>query len=272
VRTGREYDEGHAGDRAKGALLGASNAELGRLIRRHGPTALLKGVGVAGLAGAIVMVMASAFSPIEQALQASDAPYVAASSGQAEGETAVAAAPVAPPDTTTATAAVSPNTAEVATLAPPAVSSALAPAPATAPAPIPDAGSAAGASEPSPAMPDMTAAAAKPTAQKAADCPADATDATQPSEGACEGGERLPQVATALVEEPPLPEAVAAAAEEAGDPPSDPALPRPRPEPPAAAPVVKKASWGKLPPPPNCGSKHARWRYNAQRQPVWYCK
>ena len=47
-------------------------------------------------------------------------------------------------------------------------------------------------------------------------------------------------------------------------------IPKPRPDPPAR--VVRTSTRGRLPPPPNCGSKHAYYRYNSAKQPVWYCR
>ena len=81
----------------------------------------------------------------------------------------------------------------------------------------------------------------------------------------------LPPVAAPLVGEPALDEgAVDPAGQEAVAP-----APRARPEPPPDA--VKKparvrtAAKGRLPPPPNCGEKHAYWRY-VEKKPVWYCR
>jgi hypothetical protein len=53
-------------------------------------------------------------------------------------------------------------------------------------------------------------------------------------------------------------------------------LPRPRPEPPPNA-IKRTASrrdWGNLGPPPNCGEKHAYWRYTDRKtgKREWYCK
>jgi hypothetical protein len=54
-------------------------------------------------------------------------------------------------------------------------------------------------------------------------------------------------------------------------------LPRPRPEPPPNA-IKRTASrardWGNLGPPPNCGEKHAYWRYTDRQagKREWYCK
>ena len=47
-------------------------------------------------------------------------------------------------------------------------------------------------------------------------------------------------------------------------------IPKPRPDPPAR--VVRTSTRGRLPPPPNCGNKHAYYRYNSAKQPVWYCR
>lgn len=89
--------------------------------------------------------------------------------------------------------------------------------------------------------------------------------------GAAEVVAALPPVAAALGEEP----AAENGAADPGEPGLAPATPKPRPDPPPdavkKAPRVKTAAKGRLPPPPNCGAKHAFWKY-VNKKPVWYCR
>jgi hypothetical protein len=253
---------------------------------RQLPPMLLKCAGVVGLAGAIVMVIASAFTPIEARLEAAPESRIAAAHEAAATQAAASSALVSDQVAVKAVSTgslqqESPAAAEppvpavqpiAAAAAPEAAPLAIAAAPAAAPL-QPEAALVAG-----PAGPQSDTADAEANAAEA-NCPPDGVgDAdTQGPDGADCGDPAnvsMPSVATALVGEPGSGNALEALSDEAADPPLDVAVPKPRPHPPAAAParVVKTAARGRLPPPPNCGSKHAHWRYNSARQPVWYCR
>jgi hypothetical protein len=225
--------------------LRASLAENARLAWRYGQPALLKTAGVIGLAGVIVTVISSAFTYEERASAGQDAPPLE----RQEAPLALAqSAPAVPVRIAAPTPALPASKPAVAAAAP------AAPAPPSAVAPG------------SGAQVDATAYLPEETPNCLHEEVADAAlaDASERSV-ACRS---TPAVA-ALTDESTIVDAVAQPSDGTSASFIAP-VPRPRPEPPPAR--VKTAARGKLPPPPDCGNRHARWRYNSERQPVWYCK